>query len=185
MLLFLKKQQRNSLYKCIYPYFHIWNMGNLHVCMKYVPIFPYMNYRNSTFINMPYFHTWNIGNSTCMYEITPIFSYMKYRKFLLHVWNGPLYFHTWNTGNSTFMYEICPLHFHRWNRKFYCYIDGSLPHISIYEIEKSIFHIWNMHLYYHTWNIENSILVYEICTWLGLLFHPWRLGSLGFHGCTV
>ena len=59
------------------------------------------------------------------------------------------------------------------------------PHIFIYEIKKSIFHIWNMHLYYHTWNIENSIFIHEVCTWLGPLFRPWNLGSHGFNGWTV
>ena len=94
-------------------------------------------------------------------------------------------FHTWNIKNSSFMYEMSPIFSHMKYRKFYYHIWKSAPIFSYMKFKKSIFHIWNMHLYYHTWNIENSIFIHEVCTWLGPLFRPWNLGSHGFNGWTV
>ena len=133
----------------------------------YIPIFSYMKYRKyymHVWNSPPYFHTWNIENSSCM-KCVPIFSYMKYKKFYFHVWN-------------------MRLHFHRWNRKFYCYRWKSAP-IFPYMKLKSPYFIYEICTYIIIHEIKKIVLIYEIRTWLGLLFHRWGLGSLGFHGWTV
>ena len=78
------------------------------------------------------------------------------------------------------MYEICA----------YIFIDETENSIAIdpifpYMKLKSPYFIYEICTYIIIHEIQKIVLIYEIRTWLGLLFHPWGLGSLGFHGWTV